>query len=222
MRPTLHTFGVIEDKLSRDHKVFDHTAEGAPGLISLAGGKLAAYRVMAEEATDAVCRQLGVSKACTTHSTPLPGGEHTPDVGQVAARADLDRYAAARLVHRHGARAWEVVERIEKDPAQRRILCPCEPVTEAEARHCIETEWVTTLEDLRRRTHCGGGPCQGARCARRAAWILAGYQGGGPERADALLARFITARWREQAPVAGRGNLPQIELTRWALRRGDS
>lgn len=220
VRPTLWAYGPKESDLSRRHEVFDHRADGAEGLYSIAGGKLASYRVMAEEATDRVCHALGHNAACTTHATPLPGGEATPEVPAVARKAGIDPYAAARLVHRHGARAWQIVERIERDPTERRVLCACEPVTEAEARYVIETEWVTTLEDLRRRTHCGGGPCQGARCARQAAWLLAGYLGGDQALREELLMRFATARWREQAPVIGNGDLPQLSLVRWALRRG--
>lgn len=220
VRPTLYKFGPYESDLSRRHQVFDHAGEGAAGLLSIGGGKLASYRVMAEEATDAVCGKLGVSVACTTHSTHLPGGDETPDVMAVAAKAGIEPYAAARLVHRQGSRAWQVVERIAADAGERRLLCTCEPVTEAECRFVMQTEWVTSLEDLRRRTHCGGGPCQGARCARKAAWLLAGYLGGGPAEVESLLAEFVIARWREQAPVVGHGDLPQLDLVRWALDRG--
>jgi len=221
VRPTLFRYGPHEDDLSRNHRVFDHAGEGAPGLLSMGGGKLAAYRVMSEHATDEICRRLGVSKASRTHIAKLPGGESTPEAAVVAEAADIDPYAAARLVHRQGARAHEVVERIRRNPRERRLLCPCEPVTEAEARYAIENEWVHTLEDLRRRTNCGGGPCQGTRCARQAAWLLAGYQGGGAELAETHLARFVTARWREQSPVIDHGSLPQLELVRWALRRSE-
>lgn len=224
VRPTLFKYGPYESDLSRRHQIFDHAGEGAAGLMSIAGGKLAAYRMMAQEATDAVCGKLGVSVDCATHRTPLPGGEETPAVAEVAAAADIDPYAAARLIHRQGNRARQVVERIAADPAERRLVCTCEPVTEAEVRFAIETEWVTTLEDLRRRTHCGNGPCQGARCARKAGWLLAGYLGGGPDLVEQLVCDFAIARWREQAPVVGHGDLPQLELSRWALaadRGGD-
>lgn len=220
VRPTLHRYGPHEDDLSRAHRVFDHESEGAPGLMSMGGGKLAAYREMSQHATDDICAKLGVSARCRTHEVRLPGGESTPAPEEIARQADLDHYAAARLVHRHGACAALVVDRIRRDPRQRRLVCLCEPVTEAEVRHCIETEWVHTLEDLRRRSHCGGGACQGARCARQAAHILAGYQGGDPARAEALLADFVAARWREQAPVLPHRALPQLEMTRWALRPG--
>jgi glycerol-3-phosphate dehydrogenase len=220
VRPTLHKYGPHEDALSRAHRVFDHEAEGAPGLMSMGGGKLAAYREMSQHAVDDVCKKLGVTASCRTHQLHLPGGESTPVPAEVAAQARIETYTAARLIHRHGACAAQIVERIARDPRQRRLVCLCEPVTEAEIRHCIETEWVHSLEDLRRRTHCGGGACQGARCARQAAHILAGYQGGGPERTEVLLADFVRERWREQAPVLPHRTLQQTEVTRWALRPG--
>ena len=33
------------------------------------------YRLMAEEATDMVCRKLNVNKKCETAEVPLPGSE---------------------------------------------------------------------------------------------------------------------------------------------------
>ena len=221
VRPTLHHYGVQEDALSRAHRVFDHEAEGVAGLMSMGGGKLAAYRQMSENAVDDVCAKLRIDARCTTHVSKLPGGERTPEPREVARSADIDVYAAARMVHRHGGHCEQIVERIARRPEERRIVCVCEPVTEAEVRYVIENEWVSTLEDLRRRTHCGGGACQGARCARRAAWILATMRGGGAAHAEQLVADFVTARWREQAPVLGHGALPQTELIRWALRRSE-
>jgi glycerol-3-phosphate dehydrogenase len=55
VRPTLWGFGTYEDELSRDYLVLDHAGEGAPGLMTIAGGKLAAYRLMAEDAADRLC-----------------------------------------------------------------------------------------------------------------------------------------------------------------------
>lgn len=228
VRPTLFKYGPHEDDLSRAHRVFDHASEGAAGLMSMGGGKLAAYREMSQHAVDDVCTKLGITARCTTHSAPLPGGESTPAPQEIARLADIDVYAAARMIHRHGACAQAIVERIRANPRERRIVCVCEPVTEAEIRHCISTEWVSSLEDLRRRTHCGGGPCQGARCARQAAHLIAelvpadgaGAETSRAERVEMLVADFAAARWREQAPVVHQRGLPQLELSRWSLRPG--
>ena len=218
VRPTLFEYAELEDRLSREHRVYTHEAEGAAGLVSIAGGKLASYRHMAEEGVDVVCAQLGHNARCQTHSVPLPGGEATVDVGAFARRTGLDAYAAARLVHRHGTCAERIAERIQAAPETRAIVCVCEPVTEAEIRYVIDHEWVETLEDLRRRTHCGGGPCQGARCARRAATLIARARGEGSEAVEKLVSDFRWARWREQAPVLHQRGAAQAELGAWALR----
>src|SRR5690606_17805777 len=54
IRPTVWDWGKTEDELSREHVIVDHRNQGAPGLLSMIGGKLASYRIMAEEAVDVV------------------------------------------------------------------------------------------------------------------------------------------------------------------------
>ncbi len=45
--------------LSREHRVFDHAAEGLANLLTVAGGKLTTYRPMGEDVLAAVLRKLG-------------------------------------------------------------------------------------------------------------------------------------------------------------------
>ena len=62
--------------ISRGIVCLDHESrDGLKGFITITGGKLMTYRLMAEQATDAVCRKLGNPSACTTAITPLPGSE---------------------------------------------------------------------------------------------------------------------------------------------------
>ena len=59
--------------ISRGIVCLDHaTRDGIEGLVTITGGKLMTYRLMAETAADAVCAKLGVSAPCTTATTPLP------------------------------------------------------------------------------------------------------------------------------------------------------
>lgn len=63
-----------EKLLSRDFEVFDHESrDGLGGLVTVGGGKMSDYRVMAEAAVDAACRKLGVSAPCATHLRTLSG-----------------------------------------------------------------------------------------------------------------------------------------------------
>ncbi|MBO4263149.1 MAG: anaerobic glycerol-3-phosphate dehydrogenase subunit A, partial [Bacteroidales bacterium] len=60
--------------ISRGIVCLDHqNRDGLGGLVSITGGKLMTYRLMAEMATDLVCKKLSVDKTCETASTPLPG-----------------------------------------------------------------------------------------------------------------------------------------------------
>lgn len=58
--------------VSRGIVLLDHAErDGLDGFITITGGKLMTYRLMAEWATDAVCRKLGNTRPCTTADTPL-------------------------------------------------------------------------------------------------------------------------------------------------------
>jgi glycerol-3-phosphate dehydrogenase len=71
-----------ESSVSRAHKI-----ESTPGLVSVLGGKITGYRAIAEEATDAVAKQLGVGRTSTTAERKLPGGR-SPGEEQVVHLAD--------------------------------------------------------------------------------------------------------------------------------------
>ena len=54
-------------QVSRSHRVIDHGEhDGVAGLITITGGKATTFRLMAEEAVDAVCTALGSPRPCRT------------------------------------------------------------------------------------------------------------------------------------------------------------
>jgi glycerol-3-phosphate dehydrogenase len=58
---------------SRDFSVIDHHArDRLPGLVTVVGGKLTTFRLMAEKTSDLACRLLGVAASCRTAETVLP------------------------------------------------------------------------------------------------------------------------------------------------------
>ena len=173
VRPTLYAYGPTEDRLSRDHQIIDHTAHGAPGLYSMVGGKLASYRLFAEEMTDVLARHFGLAARCATHLTALPGGDLEVDPFALAERAEIDAVAARRLVYRHGSRALQIEERMRARPREAVTVCPCEPVTEAEVRYTLRHELARSVADVSRRTRLGLGACGGMRCAARCGQIVA-------------------------------------------------
>jgi glycerol-3-phosphate dehydrogenase len=193
VRPTLFAWGPTPDELSREHAILDHEADGAPGLITMVGGKLATYRAMCEELADAVGRRLGSRAACRTHVEPLPGAGAC-DAGRLAERFRIPPAAAVRLTFRHGAEAGEVLEAV--DARERGVLCTCEPVLRAEALHALRAEQATSIDDLRRRTRMGEGACQGAGCIGRACALLFDAGVAPVEGAHRSALHALRERWR--------------------------
>ena len=59
-------------KAARTFDVLDHAErDGVEGLVSVVGGKLTTFRLMAEKTADTVCSKLGVESSCTTAITEL-------------------------------------------------------------------------------------------------------------------------------------------------------
>jgi glycerol-3-phosphate dehydrogenase len=74
VRALVREEGVAEGQVSRKHKLYDHRRrDGIEGVLSVIGGKITAYRSIAEEVTDAVARRLGSDARCRTGELPLPG-----------------------------------------------------------------------------------------------------------------------------------------------------
>jgi len=213
IRPTLYQWGKNEDALSRDHKVFDHEKEdGVKGIISIAGGKLASYRLMSEEASDLICQKLGIDARCQTHLIPLPGGEKEVNPKELAERYKVPAYAVHRMIYRHGARSEEILELTRERAELKEMVCFCEPVLACELVYCIKKEWARSLTQLRNRTRLGTGPCQGMRCALKACAILARELDLSAREAEEELVNFLERRWRGNRPVLEGKTLEQEEL----------
>jgi glycerol-3-phosphate dehydrogenase len=214
VRPTLYAYGPNEDALSREHEIVDHTADSAPGVYSMIGGKLASYRLFAQELSDRVAaRDFDVQVPCATHIRPLPGGEHMPRALDLADRHGLTPVAARRLVYRHGARALRILERAARRPSERSVTCPCEPVLEAEVRHAIREEMARTVEDVARRTRLGLGACGGMRCAARCGQIIAEECGLAPMEARAMASEFLVRQAKTRLVALGPEQARQEALT---------
>lgn len=201
VRPTLWEWGPNEDALSRDHRIVDHAADGADGLYSMVGGKLASYRLFAEEMTDEVGRRLGVTAKSTSHTSPLPGGEEQVDPLTLATEYGVDPTAATRLEYRHGSRSRRVLDRIRDVPSEAAVVCPCEPVLEAEIRYVVQQEWASNVEDVSRRTRLGSGSCGGMRCAARCGAIVSEMMGESPAVGRRSALDFMERAARRRAPA---------------------
>lgn len=57
-------------KATRTFDVLDHAeTDGVESFVSIVGGKLTTFRMMAEKTSDTVCKKLGVDKPCLTATT---------------------------------------------------------------------------------------------------------------------------------------------------------
>ena len=213
-RATLHEWGPYESDLGREHRVWDHEESGAAGFMTLAGGKLASYRVMAEEATDAICQRLGgFGGACETGGTPLPGG-HAHDLTiEAFTELGLSGAAARRILYRHGSRAEQIRAMMVDQPRTRALVDPLEPVTEAELRHVIRTEHVVTVDDLKRRSRLGIASDGAARCAVRASQILSEELSIEPDLVPELARDFLQTRWEDRRGIRRAGTCEMEAVT---------
>jgi glycerol-3-phosphate dehydrogenase len=145
-------FGDRPSSASREHAV----TRGAPGVLSISGGKLTTYRTMAADVVDEIERELGRPvRAPQTAILPLPGGTIESLTSEVA---EAERVAGAgtgsHLVSAYGD-AWRTVWRlVEVDRALGEPVAPGLPYLRAELRYAVEQEMALTLSDLLiRRTH---------------------------------------------------------------------
>lgn len=60
-------------EVSRAHFVLDHEElDGVGGFVTITGGKVTTFRLMAEDTVDLVAKKMGVTEPCRTHQVPLP------------------------------------------------------------------------------------------------------------------------------------------------------
>jgi glycerol-3-phosphate dehydrogenase len=217
VRPTLYAYGPTEDALSRDHRVVDHAPDGAPGIYSMIGGKLASFRLFAQELCDLVApHDFGVDVRCTTHERPLPGGDagsRAGDALELSEEHGITPVAARRLLYRHGSRVQRVLERAARRPSELDVVCPCEPVLEAEVRHAVTAEMACTVDDVARRTRLGLGACGGMRCAARCGQIVAEELSLAPSEGLAMAMGFLERQARTRMVALGPAQAQQEALT---------
>ncbi len=187
-------------RITRAHAVLDHAErDGVEGLISVVGGKLTTFRLMAQEALDLACRKLKVERACRTRE------EH------ISPRHQTFYHLGQRL------------ERLRDASPGESLICECELVTRAQVESALHASGSAVLNDLRRDLRLGMGPCQGGFCIYRAAGIL--FQSAdGPEKdgasrrptavaeANSALAEYLQERWKGIRPMMWGQSVRQLEL----------
>ena len=75
-----------------------------------------------------------------------------------------------------------------------------------------------TLDDIRRQTRLGMGPCQGGFCSTRAAGIAVAEKVVDAERATGLLRLFLKNRWIGLWPILAGDQVRQTALDHWIIQ----
>lgn len=164
---------------SRDYLLDLHTAP-AP-LLSVFGGKITTYRLLAQEAMLKLSPVLGFDAADWTNHAPLPGGD-IPD-------ADCDGFqrAAAR---RYPWLPQALLQRLARSYGTRmhHILAGAHGLDglgehfgaglyEAELRYLVDAEWAVTAADVLWRRSKLGLRLNEVQAARVAQWLLTAQAG---------------------------------------------
>jgi glycerol-3-phosphate dehydrogenase len=201
--------------ITRAHAILDHADQGVDNFVSIVGGKLTTHRLMAEQTVDVVAAKMGVTARCTTAEEALPdqGDGHTYWLGHRLADHEAEGGGDADL------------------------LCECELVTRDAAEAYLDRHWPCTIDDVRRGTRVGMGPCQGAFCTFRVAGLVAerldarpaatgspapgtaSVDGHGPGTAalhaaiaDRALTAFLRERFKGTRPIAEGRQLQELML----------
>ncbi len=187
VRPLVAQEGKSASEISRRDELWT----GPAGMLSIAGGKLTAYRQMAERVVDEVEKALGRKPTpCTTAKAPLIGGDVDPDGARQTLRSDgLGENAADRLVELYGAEA--------------QAIAAAGATVEAEASHAVLAEGALTLEDywVRRSARAWFDPDGGIAALAPAAAAMAPLLGWSSARADAEIAGCAGRHGHDMAAV---------------------
>ena len=136
-------------KLSRRHLV----EQLAPGLVSISGGKLTTYRVMAADAVDALLgKQQAAKRPSVTAQTPLLGAQGLDAMANQAERIGgiygWSMQTMRHLLGRYGSELTDLLEMVDDDPTLAAPLLSAPHYLRVEVARACTTEGAQHLEDI--------------------------------------------------------------------------
>ena len=186
IRPLFQSEAKGDDRsISRGFALIDHgKRDGMQNLITIIGGKLATYRLMAEKASDLLCEKMGIKASCSTHLRPLPNA-------------------------RERTKLKDRLKRVSTGGEE--ILCDCELVQREEAEEVLREGKVKDLKDILHRTRLAKGTCQGGFCIYRFLGVLHELRMVEGD-SNKILKEFLEERWKGIRPILWGTSLKEEEL----------
>jgi glycerol-3-phosphate dehydrogenase len=190
IRPLFQSEEKGDDRaISRGFALIDHEKkDGLKNFITITGGKLVTYRLMAEKTSDLICQKMGVDVSCSTHMRPLPGAAE-----RVSLKDQLKKIGQSGL----------------KDRGE--IICDCELVPRDEVEKFLKEEKVKNFQDLLHRTRLAKGTCQGGFCVYRLLGVLHDLKMGEVD-SNTVLKGFLEERWKGIRPILWGTSIKEEEL----------
>ena len=178
LRPLIEDGAVRATSVSREHVISD----GPGGMVTIAGGKLTTYRLMAAEVVDHLVRRLNTEARGTwppdagTELEPLPGGESASlaTIRTLGIDSGVDVATVEHMLRHYGTEAAGIFNLMRSEPGLADRLQPDHPAVSAEVLHAARKEFARTVADvLVRRIHLFYETRdQGAAAATRTAELL--------------------------------------------------
>lgn len=212
-RPLYTPGGASGRKATRNFQVVDHVQDGLEGMVSIFGGKLTTYRLMAERVCDVVAKKLGVSTPCRTADEPMI--EPVDPKVLKAAQKYFPLHAINIMADRLGDELEPVLKQaqVAAETASKRtgnqitdylgnpLLCECELVSLIEIEQVAKDPSTYSLKDIRLRTRLGMGTCQGAFCSIRCVGALSEHGINLIYDPTESIIRFMQERWKGARPA---------------------
>ena len=138
-----------ENKSTKEISRKDEIIIDPNNMISIAGGKLTGFRIMAKKITDIVAENLQVKKQCSTHKIKLCGSENL-SVKNVKSiknqllkelkKIGLNEAKSTMLFHNYGTQTEEIITIFNTRKFN--------DIIQAEAVFCLKNESTYTLIDF--------------------------------------------------------------------------
>ncbi|GHO51911.1 glycerol-3-phosphate dehydrogenase [Ktedonobacter robiniae] len=177
LRALVRKEGVSESAVSRKHALVNYAkTDNLHGYMAVVGGKITAYRGIAEDAVDMACQKLGLSARAQTAKVPLPGARLSV---RTQGRDESLRYMrdllykeseslsllneqVEHLLSLYGTEALSIFALLRRQPELGERIHPAYLDIVAQIHHAVAREFCVDAEDfLLRRTMLGYTQDQG-------------------------------------------------------------